>query len=131
MKQVFTIFLAMAFFSCHKDVTETGNNLVDLIFTSTNTPQTVSKGGDIISSVKCYGPDLCYRFAKFDIKETRARQFDIRAKATYPENNSVVCAQALYKVDTTVSINATTSGLYVLRFFHNNTLFKADTVEVK
>jgi hypothetical protein len=131
MKRLFMIFLAAAFIGCQKEAVETNDKLVDLVFKSTNTPQEVSKGSNIVSNVKCYGPNLCYQFAEFEIKETSVREFAIRAKATFPERKDAVCAQALYQVDTTVSINAPTPGLYVLRFYHDNSLFKADTVQVK
>ena len=130
MKRLFTVFLVAALIGCSKEATEENGNLVDLTFTSTNTPQEVSEDDHIVSRVKFYGPNLCYRFVKFDIKETGVREFAIRAKATLPDIKELGCAQALYQVDTTVSINAATQGQYILRFYHHNTLFKSDTVQV-
>lgn len=129
MKQFLLLFAAAAFFSCEKEKIKTDESLVDLTFTSTTTPKVVSAESDIVARVRCYGPNLCYRFVRFDVSETGTRQFDIRAKAEVPKGNPV-CAQALYQVDSTVRIHASASGQYILRFFQNNTLFKADTVQV-
>jgi hypothetical protein len=129
MKRLIAFVIPLLLLSCTKEAEEGNHELRDLIITETSTTPTASLEGSIVSRMKCYGPDLCYRFRQFEIKETSPRQYDIRAKATYPKGN-VFCPQALYEVDTTININPATTGQYVLRFYNNNTLFKADTVQV-
>ena len=132
MPRIIVSFIIIIFLnSCTKNK-EPDTVLTDLIFISTNTPTAGIQGQDIISIVKCYGPNLCYKFSKFEIIETTLRQFQIKAKATYPNSNKgdIVCLQAIYTVDTTVKINAATKGQYILRFYNPNGLFKSDTVQV-
>ena len=114
---------------CKKDRNEQERTFVGLTFTETNTPATAMVGEGIVSDVKCYGEDLCYQFAGFDMVQSGVRQVDIRAIATYPTDNTA-CAEALYQVDTTVRVNPLATGQYILRFFNGNTLFDADTVQV-
>ncbi|MBE7172794.1 MAG: hypothetical protein INR73_19620 [Williamsia sp.] len=103
----------------------------DLIFEKTNTPVSQTQKEGITSQVKAYGPNLCYRFSNLDIQEIGTREFEIRAKATNAgSKNGVACALALYYIDTTIKINATTTGKYLLRFYNKQQLFKTDTVQV-
>jgi hypothetical protein len=105
---------------------------VDLTIIQTNTPTTQAQGQEIISNVKCSGSDLCFKFSKFEISETKPREFAIKAKSTYP-NCSIgdcVCLQAIYYIDTTVNIKTSTKGQYILRFYNSNFLFKSDSVQV-
>jgi len=133
MRQIVLTFLTMTFMiACSKSTVDPDTFLVDLTFLSTNTSNNVIQGQDIVSNVRCLGPDLCYKFSKFEITETAVKQFEIRAKSTYPnpKNGDIVCLQAIYYKDTTVKINASTKGKYILKFLNNNQLFKADTVQV-
>jgi hypothetical protein len=131
MKQLLAIFFIAVLVGCTKEAVETtdDDNLVDLHFTATNTQPVQSENGNIVSRVQCSAPNLCYKLVRFNIKETAPRQYEIRAKGSYPEGNPV-CAQAIYQVDSTVSINAPARGQYILRFYRNQSLFKADTVQV-
>lgn len=130
MKQIIVCMAVALLFGCSKDRNEPARILVGLTFTEADTPATASRESGIVSDVKCFGNDLCYQFVGFDIIESGIRQVDIQAVASYPTGNDVVCAQALYQVDTTVRINPLTTGQYVLRFYNGNTLFDADTVQV-
>lgn len=140
MIRIISLFVLLLLMSCSKTVTEpetemnkqqgTDETLVNLTITATTTPATASMEGNIVSSVRCVGPNLCYKFKTFEVKETAAREFEIRAKGTFPSGENVVCAQAIYSVDTTVSIKPTTTGQYTLRFYNGTTLFKTDVVQV-
>lgn len=123
----FLLFLA----ACEKTNTTPDPVLADLIFVKTTTGIIQPQQGTIVSQAKAYGPDLCYKFSKFDIKETAAREFEIRAKATNAgDKPGTACAQAIYYVDTTCKINAAVKGKYLLHFYNKDQLFKTDTVQV-
>jgi len=104
--------------------------LVDLTILSTATPANISQGQNIVSNVRCAGSNLCYNFAKFEVAETGARQFEIKAKSTFPTGSDIGCFEAIYYKDTTFEIKNPASGQYVLKFLNNNQIFKIDTVQV-
>lgn len=125
-QSLFLIALACAMIlGCTKE-DEPKEKVADLHIIATTTPASILKGEEILSKVKCQGPDLCYSL-RFDITEVSARQFEIRAKALHRGN---VCALALYSVDTIARIQATANGQYLLRFYNANQLVKTDTVQV-
>jgi hypothetical protein len=132
MRYLFFLMLLVTVVSGCKKNTGLDTVVVDLTIISTNTPPAATQGHNILSNIKCSGTDLCYKFLRFDIKETGTRQFEIKVKATYPNSKKgdIVCAQAIYYVDTSITINAATKGQYILNFYNNNTLFKADTIQV-
>jgi hypothetical protein len=133
MRQLFLSLVILTILGgCKKNDDEPATVLVDLGIIAATTPTTTTQGQDIVSAVRCSAPDLCYKFAKFEINETANRQFEIKAKATYPNSKKgdIVCAQAIYYADTSLKINAAAKGQYVLKFYNNNVLFKADTVKV-
>jgi hypothetical protein len=133
MKQIsLLLIILILFLSCGKTPVEPDSISVDLTIIATNSPTTQIQGQDIISNAKCSGSDLCYRFSKFEISETAIREFAIKAKATHPNcsKGDCVCLQAIYYADTSVNIKTATKGQYILRFYNNNLLFKADTVQV-
>jgi hypothetical protein len=121
---IFTV----ALFACLKPRNE--NKLVDLTIISTTTPSTQIAGQEIISAASCRGANLCYKFSKFEIKEITQRQFEIRAKATFPKGKNIVCAEAVYNVDAESRIRTTTAGEYLLQFYNQQVLLKTDTVQV-
>jgi hypothetical protein len=127
------LFAVLAFASCRKSADATTDNAArvstNLQITSTQTPATASQGETIISRVKSYGPNLCYKFDRMDVQTTATREYAIRSLGTVPSGDPV-CAQALMQVDTTISIPTATSGTYILRFYNGTQLFKADTVQV-
>lgn len=131
MRQIIIVITFIgSLISCTKPDKKPDKILVDLQITHTESPISLLKGQDIISKIKCQAPDLCYMFSHIDSKEVSTRQFEIRAKATYPNDPNVFCAQALYTVDTTVKIHPTSKGQYLLRFYKENQLLQTDTVQV-
>ncbi len=132
LKIPIVIFIFYASFACNKTANAPDRILVDLSFINTSTPKTQLNGQDIISAIRCSGENLCYNFSNFEIKKITAREFEIHAKGTFPNNakGDVVCLDAIYYKDTTVRINTTTTGKYLLHFYNHNYLFKTDTVEV-
>lgn len=125
----FCFFVAM--FSCEKTEKDDATNLVNLAFITTATPASQIQGQAIFSQVRCIEPDLCYRFSNFEIQEAGMREFNIRAKGTYPSAKSgIACAQIVTFKDTTVKIQAATKGQYLLHFYNQNQLFNTDTVQV-
>ena len=132
MKKSSIMFLLIVFISCNKVSNEPDTISVDLAIISTNTPKTILQGQDILSNVICSGSNLCYAFSNFEINETQPKIFDIKAKGTLPNSKKrdVVCLQAFYYKDTTLKINTSTKGQYILKFYNNNLLSKSDTVQV-
>jgi hypothetical protein len=128
----FSLLVLIFFPGCHKDNRQPDTVLIDMSIISTNTPESLAPGQDIISNVKCSGTDLCYHFSKFDIKESAPAAYEIRAKAIYPNcsQGDCVCLDAMYYADTSLSIHTPVKGQYILKFFSNNVFFKADTVRV-
>jgi hypothetical protein len=122
------------FDGCAKYNTEpgTGSILIDMPIISTNTPESLLQGQDIVSNVRIAATDGCVSFSRIDITEIAIRQFDIRAKATFPyrKDGGVACTAIYYTIDTTVRINTIRKGQYILRFYNKNLLFKSDTVQV-
>jgi hypothetical protein len=118
--------------ACQKTGSEPDTILTDLTIIATNTPNDINQGQDIVSHVRCSGPNLCYSFAKFEIREMGQGQFEIKAKAHYPnpKKGDIICLQAVYYVDTVLHIKAPASGQYLLKFMNNQQLFKTDTVRV-
>jgi hypothetical protein len=103
MRKIFLSFLILAILAgCKKNYYQPDTVLVDLGIIFTMTATTTTQGQEI------------------------------KAKGTYPNSNKadIVCLQAIYYADTSLKINATTKGQYVLKFYNNNLLFKADTVQV-
>ncbi|PVD50620.1 hypothetical protein DC498_18670 [Terrimonas sp.] len=139
MRRIFTLILTLMFLcACNKlavepdikSVVTSDTVLVDLTILSTVTPSNIIQGQNIISNVRCFGSNLCYNFAKFEVLETSPRQFEIKAKSTYPTGRDIGCFDAIYYKDTTFEINTPASGQYVLKFLNNNQIFKTDIVQV-
>lgn len=130
--RILSFFCLFLLISCTKEATdpETDKDTVNLTITATTTPATANAEGNIVSRVRCSGPNLCYRFKEFEVKETGDKQYDIRAKGTFPTDKNTICAQAVYVVDTTVSIKPAATGRYTLRFYNGTTIFKTDIVQV-
>ncbi|MEJ7738893.1 MAG: hypothetical protein WKF97_15825 [Chitinophagaceae bacterium] len=126
-QNLFLAYICTILLACTKpdDVKKIIEDNLDII--STTTPASIVKGQEIISTIQCQGPNLCYSFHRLEITETSPRQFEIRAKAHVQGS---VCAMALYRVDTVARIPALTSGQYLLRFYNASRLFKTDTVQV-
>ena len=119
------IFTLIILFGCKK---YNEKPEVDLNIISTITPKTAIQGNDIQVKVTSTGPNTCYMFTRFEIKETSPRLFEIKAKGNVA--NSTICEFVVYVADTSFKINAFTKGLYLFNFYNKNMLFKADTVYV-
>jgi hypothetical protein len=120
----------LLFHACTKSDSRIAADFKEMAIVKTVTPGSAVKSNDIVSVVTCQGPDLCYRFSHFAVTEAGNKTFDIRAKANYP-GAPAVCAQAIYRVDTTFRITVSDVGTYYLRFYNGNELFKTDTVGVE
>jgi hypothetical protein len=132
-RSIITSFCFIFFLlSCKKITTEPDTIVVDLSIIAASSPASQIQGQDITSNVRCSGNNLCYKFLKFETKEITARNFEIRAKATYPnaQKGDIVCADAIYNIDTTLKINASVKGQYLLKFYNGSNLFKVDTAQV-
>ena len=133
MKQLIPPLVAAAFILLSCEIPEIASSkLVDLQIVNTRTPSSVVKGNDITSIVTCEAPDLCYVFSRFDVTGVGNKQYNIHAKANYPNplSGGIVCAQAIYRIDTTLRIPTAEPGTYVLRFYNGHSLYKRDTVVV-
>jgi hypothetical protein len=128
MKHILFTLLVVIVFGCNKNHDDSELREVSLAFTRIQTPAVVAFPQKIISAVKVSGHDLCYRFTHFEIKHPMANVYEIYAKGTYPARPTV-CLQAIYTKDTTVQIQPTAPGQYILRFY-NQELYKTDTVQV-
>jgi hypothetical protein len=132
MRQLILSLLILAIFAGCRKNNEPDTVIVDLSIISATTPATAVQGQDIISQVRCSGSDLCYQFSNFEIKEMAARHFMIMAKGTYPNSKKgdIVCPQAIYYADTSLTIHTPAKGQYILNFFNHSLLIKSDTVQV-
>ena len=126
---IMAIVLVTPGFLCSKKGEDNTSCPTELTITSTQPPATVAVGSDIVAKAKCYGPDLCYSFSHVEIKTASDRVYEIRTKGTIP-CKAAICAQALYQAEPSFTIKTTLTGQYILRYYNNNTLFKADTVTV-
>jgi hypothetical protein len=128
MKTAYFLLVILFFINaCDKPV-ESDSQFTELAIAQTTTSKTTTLAQGITSSIKVSGPDLCYRFAYFTVNQQQLF-VDVHAFGTYPVKPTA-CAQAIYYKDTTLSIPTNTAGQYILRFYNNNQLFKADTVQV-
>ena len=118
--------------ACQKTVSEPDTIITELSTVATATPAAINLGQDIVSRVRCSGPNFCYSFAKFEVRETGQGQFEISAKAHYPnpKKGDIICLQAIYYIDTVLHIKAPARGQYLLKFINNHQLFKTDTIQV-
>jgi hypothetical protein len=112
-KAVLFFLLILFLLSCKK--AETDAAYADLFITKAEAPANTTVSEGITVKVQCYGPDLCYTFSHFDIVAPELFQYDIIAKASLP-GKPAVCPQAIYKVDTSLTIQTAVKGRYVLRF---------------
>ncbi len=127
MKNILLAIFAFAVFSCTKEDVEPQG---DLQFQSVAMVTEGEAKGDIKATTTVVAPNLCYKFTHFQVSNTRQNQFDIYAKGIVPSPEQI-CAQALYSIDTTVSIPRPAPGTYVVNFWNpGNQLFKSETLIV-
>jgi hypothetical protein len=120
------LFVIVCAFRCERDDYDGSGNLA---FVSTQTPKITTTANGITSAVSVGGPNLCYRFEYFQITTQDQRVYDVYAKGRIPGPNDV-CAQALYRKDTTLRIATPAPGQYVVNFQNPGGVFKRDTVQV-
>lgn len=133
MPRCLVLLLPLLFLlACQKTGSEPDTILTELSIVATATTVYINQGQDIVSRVRCSGPNFCYSFAKFEIRETVQGQFEISAKAHYPnpKKGDIICLQAVYYIDTVLRIKNQARGQYLLKFINNQQLFKTDTVRV-
>ena len=134
MKQLYflTALFVLTFYACTKkeDVAKTFKGKLPIV--STSTPTMALVGQNIISHVRCELSSISGTiiFQGFDIKETGTRQFNVTAKALYKDWNTQITMPAIWTLDTTSTIKATTTGRYILYFYNSTQLVKSDTVQV-
>lgn len=134
MKWICVVVLMISLGACTKTAkVNQGEILVDLDIKTTTAPASVNLGQPIVARVLSSGLNLCYKFSHFEITKISERQFNIRSKGTFPDaqKGDVVCAEAIYYKDTTLSIPADVKGQYLLHFYNKNQLFKTDAVVVQ
>ncbi len=127
MKKILFGVLLLTIFSCTKENNELES---DLMFHSVSLASDDAADNHIEAAVAVVGPNLCYKLTHFEVSNTRQNQFDVYAKGIVPEPHQI-CAQAVYKKDTTVSIMKPAPGTYTINFWNpKNQLFKSETVTV-
>jgi hypothetical protein len=131
MKKTLFALLALSIFSCAKENPDTDDHLQsDLSFQSVTMITEGTINGELKAAATVVGPDLCYTFTHFEVSNKEQNKLDIYAKGTVPQPGQV-CAQAIYRKDTTVIISKPAPGTYTLNFWNpNNQVFKTVTVTV-
>ena len=131
MKKILFALFALATFACTKQEPESDIQLKsNLMFQAVSMVSEGAHEDSIQAAATVIGPDLCYKFTHFQISNSKENQFDIYAKGTVPGPGQV-CAQAIYRKDTTISIAKPAPGTYVLNFWNpDNQLFKSETVTI-
>lgn len=129
---IIILICTLAIASCTKkqDIVQSFSGNLEII--STNTPQTVAVGQNIISNVRCQLGSLSGSviFQGFDIKEVSSKEFNINAKAFFKDWNTQITSPVIWTLDTTASIQTISTGKYILNFYNSKQLFKTDTVQV-
>ena len=126
IKKILFALMASTTFACTKENTE-GQS--DLMFQSLALVTEGVSNGEIKATATVVGPNLCYQLTHFEVFSNGQDGFDIY-EGIVPGRDQV-CAQALYRKDTTVSIAKPAPGTYMLNFWNpNRQLFKSETVIV-
>ncbi|GAA4327884.1 hypothetical protein [Flaviaesturariibacter amylovorans] len=114
--------------SCKKDNNSTRVETL-LTIDSTKTPAAATLNTAFTARVRATGANLCYRFERMHVDSTAPREWAVRTIGSVQQGGA--CAQALYRVDTTVTIKPGLPGQHIVRYYNSgNSLFKADTVVV-
>jgi hypothetical protein len=123
-----SLFILISSFSCNRD-NDPGQCDTYLVITATRTSASTTISAGINSIIESYGANLCYSFSNTEILEKPGSIFQIRSKGKVVCGNPV-CAQALFQVTDSVKIAVSVPGMYYLKFYNDNSLFKTDTVQV-
>ena len=130
------LFIGIVFFlissSCKKPDVQPKSKTDYIPIISSISPITVKLGNPIISKVKCgfYEHSANITFLNFDVKEIRPKQFEIRAKAFYDNILYGISIPVVSTFDTTMVLQTSSSGQFILKFYSFNQLVQADTVTV-
>lgn len=129
---LFTGFFCLMVTSCKKPMDKPKSKTDYIPIISANTSRNVALGQDIKSRVKMgfYSYSADVSFLNFEVKETAARQYDIRAKGFYNNINYEFSFPVVMTFDATLSIRPTATGQYLLRFYSSSQLVQTDTVQV-
>ncbi len=131
---ILAICISLTNIGCKKnDRNERPTSKTDYIpIVSANSPAQVTQGQPIQSRVKCgfteYFADIT--FLNFEVKQSLPRQYDIRAKAFY--NNIIYdySLPILMTFDTTLTLETSSKGQYLLKFYSFQQWVETDTVQV-
>jgi hypothetical protein len=118
--------------ACKKSPDRPQSKIDFIPINSAITPRTAVLGQDIKSQVNMgfYSYSADVTFLNFEVKETVARQYEIRAKGFYRNINYEISLPVVMTFDTTLSIRPTVGGQHILRFYNHSQLIQADTVQV-
>jgi len=118
--------------SCEKSVDRPKSRTDYIPINSAITPRNVILGQEITSRVNIgfYSYSADVTFLNFEVKETVPRQYDIRAKGFYNNINYEISLPVVMTFDTTLSIQPTSTGQYIFRFYSSSKLVQSDTVLV-
>ncbi|RYY96520.1 MAG: hypothetical protein EOO11_13275 [Chitinophagaceae bacterium] len=115
--------------SCKKENNDARTEAV-LTIDSTKMPAIATLNTAFSGRVRATGPNLCFRFERMRVDSTAPREYAVRTIGSVPQGQGG-CAQAIFRVDTTITITPRVAGQNIIRFYNaNNSLFKADTVQV-
>lgn len=118
--------------SCKKKQDLVKTFIGDLPIVSTNSPATVIAGQNIVANVHCGLTSIsgAVYFQGFDISAVNTWKFNITAKAFYKDWNTQIGMPVMWTLDTSVNIQTTVAGEYVLNFYNSAQLVASDTVDV-
>lgn len=118
--------------SCKRSIDRPKSKTDYIPINSAITPRNITLGQDIKSRVNMgfYSYSRDVTFLNFEVKETVARQYDIRAKGLYNNINYEISLPVVMTFDTTLSIQPSAAGQHILRFYSSSKLIQSDTVQV-
>jgi hypothetical protein len=129
---LFTCLFCLTVISCKKSADRPKSKTDYIPINSAITPQSITLGQDIKSRVNMgfYSYSADVTFLNFEVKETVAKQYEIRAKGFYDNINYEISLPVVMTFDTTLSIRPTETGKHILKFYSSSQLVKTDTVQV-
>ena len=128
-----TIFFGFALLCCKKTADDRPRSKTDYVpIISAFTPRNVILGEQIRSRVRMgfYSYNADVTFLNFEVKETAARQYAVRAKGFYDNINYEISLPVLMMFDSTLSVKPAMAGQYLIKFYSSSNLVQTDTVQV-
>ena len=124
--------LCLLIFSCSKKDKSTAPYIGYLMIDSAITVKTVAVGENIVSRVRLAIPEMSGEttFLGFEIIESPAKNFSIRAKALHKPWDQQISFPVYETFDTTATITTKAAGTHILNFYNSMSLLKSDTVQV-